>query len=164
MTKWKLVPVGPTPEMIKAGADVDCIITGIDEIDAPSSANYLEASMSDKELLELAAKAAGYSVEWIERRVARIGAFKQMQHERRDGFVMAGKEWNPLTDDGDALRLAVRLNIDFKAYDTVVRTWVGDFTTQKVISSVEEICGVDPYAATRRAITRAAAEIGKAMP
>ena len=33
--KWKLVPVEPTPEMIKAGADVDCIITGIDEIDAP---------------------------------------------------------------------------------------------------------------------------------
>lgn len=35
MTKWKLVPVEPTPEMIKAGANVDCIITGIDEIDAP---------------------------------------------------------------------------------------------------------------------------------
>jgi hypothetical protein len=33
--KWKLVPVEPTPEMIKAGADVECIITGIDEIDAP---------------------------------------------------------------------------------------------------------------------------------
>ena len=35
MTKWKLVPVEPTPEMINAGADVDCLITGIDEIDAP---------------------------------------------------------------------------------------------------------------------------------
>ena len=35
MTKWKLVPVEPTQEMIKAGADVECIITGIDEIDAP---------------------------------------------------------------------------------------------------------------------------------
>ena len=35
MTKWKLVPVEPTPEMINAGADVECIITGIDEIDAP---------------------------------------------------------------------------------------------------------------------------------
>ena len=35
MTKWKLVPVEPTPEMINAGADVECLITGIDEIDAP---------------------------------------------------------------------------------------------------------------------------------
>ena len=35
MTKWKLVPVEPTPEMINAGADVECVITGIDEIDAP---------------------------------------------------------------------------------------------------------------------------------
>lgn len=33
--KWKLVPVEPTPEMINAGADVECVITGIDEIDAP---------------------------------------------------------------------------------------------------------------------------------
>ena len=39
LNKWKLVPVEPTPEMIKAGADVECIITGIDEIDAPEVTN-----------------------------------------------------------------------------------------------------------------------------
>ena len=121
--------------------------------------------MSDRELLELAAKAAGIKYD-------AAASFPKNQSRRFfglwlkiDGEPYEGqrRRWNPLTSDGDALRLAVRLNIDFKAYDTVVRTWVGDFTTQKVIASVEEICGVDPYAATRRAITRAAAEIGKEM-
>ena len=45
MTKWKLVPVEPTPEMIKAGSDVDCIITGIDEIDAPEDYKRVFAAM-----------------------------------------------------------------------------------------------------------------------
>ena len=63
MTKWKLVPVEPTPEMINAGADVECIITGIDEIDAPEDYQrvftaMLEAApqppkLSDERILEL---------------------------------------------------------------------------------------------------------------
>jgi hypothetical protein len=114
--------------------------------------------MSDRELLELAAKAAGIKLRWWDN--SRNG----LRVCNDTGSVCKRLHWNPIEDDRDALRLAVRLNIDFKAYGTVVRTWVGDFTTQKVIASVEEICGVDPYAATRRAITRAAAEIGKAMP
>lgn len=125
--------------------------------------------MTDRELLELAAKAAGYSVEWIERRVARIGAFKQIQHERRDGFVMAGREWNPLADDGDALRLAVRLGIDIEVNHeskTASTRWLNKKGNP---ASVTDYLTVyfgdgDPHAATRRAITRAAAEIGKAMP
>ena len=40
-----MVPVEPTPEMIKAGADVDCIITGIDEIDAPEDYKRVFAAM-----------------------------------------------------------------------------------------------------------------------
>lgn len=115
--------------------------------------------MTDRELLELAAKAAGYSVEWIERRVARIGAFKQIQHERRDGFVMAGREWNPLEDDGDALRLAVKLHIEI-GFDGDRVSCYGAGTE----NDCEEALGGDPYAAIRRAITRAAAEIGKAIP
>ena len=112
--------------------------------------------MKDKEILELAAKAAGYPVEWVERRVARIGAFKQIQHARRDGFTMSGKEWNPLTDDGDALRLAVTLGLH--VYGCKIGCNVDDY-----IFIDKEDCGGDPYAATRRAITRAAAEIGKMM-
>ena len=71
--------------------------------------------MTDKELLKLAAKAAG--VEVVTPTMLEYG------------------KWNPLEDDGDALRLAVTLEmcIDFKD---------GNY---------------------KRSIVRAAAEIGKAM-
>jgi hypothetical protein len=99
--------------------------------------------MNDRELLELAAKAAGtYYVEsesWDEN---------------------AG--WNPLTNDGDALRLAVKLR--FKIYHGELgaiverkrysREWIGE--------ADDDSCG-DRYAATRRAIVRAAAEVGKGI-
>lgn len=56
--------------------------------------------------------------------------------------------WNPLTDDGDALRLAVNLAISIDKAKTDYFASGGDFS--------------DPYAFTRRAIVRAAYEIGKA--
>ena len=59
--------------------------------------------------------------------------------------------WNPLTDDGDALRLAVKLRINVEP----VYVWHGPWTNGGTLE--------DPYAATRRAIVRAAAEIGKEM-
>ena len=72
MTKWKLAPVEPTPEMIKAGADVECIITGIDEIDAPEDYKrvfmaMLEAApqpelLSDARILEIWANNSGRPV------------------------------------------------------------------------------------------------------
>ena len=121
--------------------------------------------MTDRELLEQAAKAAGYSVEWVERRIARIGAFKQLQHERRDGFVMAGKEWNPLTDDGDALRLAVKLHMEIDHnHPADQQPWVSVRAAPSHMYSVDEFEDESGrMAATRRAITRAAAEIGKAQ-
>lgn len=110
--------------------------------------------MEDKRMLELAAKAAGLEVE-----------------DYIEGFGIAyfngntgGNRFNPLTDDSDALRLAVKLNIRVEPNvidcdgETTNRTFVdfvgGEFTTPH---------NDDPYAATRRAIVRAAAEIGKAM-
>ena len=88
--------------------------------------------MNDRELLELAAKAAGIEL--------------QDDHYWRDGFWT---RWNPLTDDGDALRLAVKLNID--AGKPGMRL------------SIDWRSWDDPLAATRLAITRAAAEIGRSM-
>ncbi len=70
------------------------------------------------------------------------------------GEFYSGKEWNPLTDDGDALRLAVKLNIHISGFFNKV-------TTDTDEMSFCENYGADPYAATRRAIVRAAAEIGK---
>lgn len=115
---------------------------------------------TDRELLELAAKAAGYQAERIERRVARIDKFKMIKHERRDGFMLARKAWNPLEDDGDALRLAVKLGllVDISLAFIVKETIVTDGTV-----CVVERHGMNPScAATRRAIVRAAAEIGRA--
>ena len=84
--------------------------------------------MSDEELTALAAK-----------------AFGKAQH----GF-------SPLTDDGDAFRLAVSMfrDIHFWYFDNSVS--VGN--EQRVV------CGDDPCATTRLAIVRAAAEVGRGMP
>ena len=100
--------------------------------------------MTDKELLELAAKAAGLHLSWWHER----GAFLD---------TSTLEMWNPLIDDGDALRLAVKLKIDIKHYDDYVVGWFegGYIGTGKIMYEG------DPYAATRRAIVRAAAEIGK---
>lgn len=100
--------------------------------------------MSDRELLELAAKAAGYEV-------VSQGADYWLAE---DGVSI--KHWNPLTDDADALRLAVKLNIHQTNSNT--DAWA---TTLKV-TAIEALRS-DPYAATRRAIVRAAAEIGRSM-
>ena len=60
---------------------------------------------TDRELLELAARAAGIAVEWKE-----WGRF-----DWRDGLpTVLDVVWNPLTDDGDALRLAAKLKIDLE--------------------------------------------------
>jgi hypothetical protein len=67
-----------------------------------------------------------------------------------------GAPWNPLTDDGDALRLAVQLNMNIEITDG---GWVyacGDY------GNCSEPSGDDKSAATRRAIVRAAAEVARA--
>ena len=98
---------------------------------------------TDRELLELAAKAAGIALHsWSE---------IEQGYRREDGGY-----FRPLTDDGDALRLAVKLCLEIDVHHTgiAVRTPCG----QKVLISADEVkCG---YAATLRAITRAAAAIG----
>ena len=93
----------------------------------------------DRELLELAAKAAGRGDHWW------VG----------DTHL----KWNPLTDDGDALRLAVKLDLDiFYQSDEA-----GRFTSVERAGWAYEHHNGDPYTATRRAIVRAAAEIGRSM-
>jgi hypothetical protein len=67
MTKWKLVPVDPTPEMVVAGIDTPVIVTEDDKIDQHDDykrvyASMLEAApqppeLSDERILEIAAKA-----------------------------------------------------------------------------------------------------------
>lgn len=105
--------------------------------------------MTDRELLELAAKAAGMTLgAWSDA----AGAFMY-----RDGYPGRGY-WNPLTDDGDALRLAVklRLAIDIGIYLTSID---GPQEGQKEFV-VEHHDGA-ALRAVRRAIVRAAAMLAK---
>jgi hypothetical protein len=109
--------------------------------------------MNDQELLELAAKAAGIEIYW---------------HNSKRCYVSdPATPWNPLTDDGDALRLAVkrRLAIEFSSTGVYVGRDPEDLDGDWVFESLKRnTLGQDEYAATRRAITRAAAaEIGKGM-
>ena len=117
--------------------------------------------MDNKELLELAALAAGITRhDWIG-----IGFQEQCVH----GVPHCGTEgpiWNPLTDDCDALRLAVKLRLLVECgYLTVNVRYNYDEVEQWSLddSGVTESVYGDMYAATRRAIVRAAAEIGKSM-
>lgn len=94
---------------------------------------------NDRTLLEKAAKAAGYKWRWY---VAPVGQLFQIH----DGFLW--NYWNPRADDGDSLRLAVTLRLFHE----------DDFVFELLESTSKK---KDPYAATRRAIVRAAAAIGE---
>lgn len=111
--------------------------------------------MTNRELLELAAKAAGI----LNYTVRGENIFVETGSARgASGFY-----WNPLTDDGDALRLAVKLRIDLDQYADSVRCLRSeDFDDSEGTEALENL-GQDPYAATRRAIVRAAAQIAKGM-
>ena len=107
--------------------------------------------MTDRELLELAAKAAGIEL-WHE------DVFTNgLTHKVSDNGVLC---WNPLTDDGDALRLAVKLEMSADFFDDGI---VVGYTAGDVFEQVTETPLTDPLDATRRAIVRAAAEIGRSM-
>lgn len=113
--------------------------------------------MTDRELLEMAAKAAGIS-----------GAFE-------NGVIWYKNEFgddagfNPLTDDGAALRLAVKLSALGGGVCLMLNSRLNSigfaqcYTSDHVVAP-HEYMGDDPFAATRRAIVRAAAEIGREMP
>ena len=86
--------------------------------------------MTDKELLTAAAKAVNG------------GSWHPLTH---------GVPWNPLNDDGDALRMAVKLGLQIDAAAHSASAGMDKWFAQ----AGER----DPYAATRRAIVRAAASI-----
>ena len=114
------------------------------------------ANKTDRELLKAVAKAAGIEVNGL------ADKFVAQHDLGKDALCIRNNKggdslWNPLTDDGDALRLAVKLvlEIDICLSNVAVRTACG----HKIIVDADEV--KDIYAATRRAIVRAAAEIGE---
>ncbi len=116
--------------------------------------------MTDKELLELAAKAAGIKGEWQD--------WEGMEVRYGFPFSIYSEEtnhWNPLYDDGAALRLAVKLdfNVEFQSH---MQRAVVLYEKSRGIKWICEDAPKKPYdrfAPTRRAIVRAAAEIGRVM-
>jgi hypothetical protein len=99
--------------------------------------------LDDIELLELAAKAAD---------------IYEALHQTEDGFVFIGSYniWNPFADDGDALRLAVACGLIVDCS----RPSAGEPYKQHAIWRDEAMSNAE---LTRRAIVRAAAEIGRQM-
>jgi hypothetical protein len=107
---------------------------------------------TDRELLELAAKAAGIPL-------------KPDFAERYDYYIADPLMWNPLTDDGDALRLAVKLGIhispdcEHETSEPEARA-----ATPSAAHLTQEKHKGDRYTATRRAIVRAAAALAEGAP
>ena len=107
--------------------------------------------MNDFQILELAAKAAGYYIEFVRN----SGCFYRCEED------IGREEWNPLDDDGDAFRLAIKLSICIQ--------FIPDCDTAQVYQENKRGGAYNVHTAalgdieTRRIITQAAAEIGRSM-
>lgn len=114
--------------------------------------------MTDREMLEFAAKAAGIDANAP---VYIPGATQPYPQG-------AGRPWDPLTDDGDAFRLAVRLRMM-----TTFRQWGIGTPAGPKLMAVARTANLyadalakhwaDDNEAMRRAIVACAAEIGRGM-
>ena len=109
--------------------------------------------MTDREMLKLAAKAAGYYFHGLRIGFNYENCFVSTTNDTDDWII-----WDPLTDDGDALRLAVKLDIAISR----VRKQMYAIARYNAWA-YEDIVNANRDAAARRAITRAAAEIGRQM-
>ena len=118
-------------------------------------------NLTDSELIELAAKAAGIEGEWH-----RDTNFVQERYRFVTSYnnqgMMTGFEWNPLREDDAALRLAVRLSINVMFIGNVVRCFRSEEGFVAVDEEIEYFFD-DKQKAVRRAIVRCAAEIGEVM-
>lgn len=121
--------------------------------------------MTPREQLEMAAKAAGYEI--LVKKQAERDAMLGVGNDAGLWIKGVSTCWNPRDDDGQSLRLAVRLNFAVKCngpdsqhdpdctivlFDTVEFPW----------RLVQKHAG-DPEAATRCAIFRAAVKVGLQM-
>lgn len=106
--------------------------------------------MNDRELLELAAKASGCKATDIF-----CGHFVVQWSDD-----CAFEDWNPLEDDGDALRLAVTLDLSTRRFGNLIEVCRARVDGAYGLILDEPMGGDDQLTVTRRAIVRAAAVIG----
>lgn len=98
--------------------------------------------MDDRDLLERAARAAGYD----------LSPHKNFNRTPSLMFTYKGKNWNPLENDGDAFRLMIDAEL-------VVAVAYGEImATHDEVTAISGPLGDDPHATARRAIVRAAAK------
>lgn len=113
----------------------------------------MNENISDRELLEMAAKAVGIKHPGGEHCVNGPAVWDCVKL----------KWWRPLTDDSDALRLAVAIGMNIE-----IEVDQAGFTCASAVdysnAVLIEYHNNNPMDATRRAIVRAAAEIGRSMP
>lgn len=110
--------------------------------------------MNDRELIELAAKAAG---------IKPLGESFELNGDFAGFCMPARKVWNPLDiNTGDALRLAVKLGIGISTYYFDGEYFVKCGSWRSDVAFTEPL-KEDSYSATCRAIVRAAAEIGRKL-
>ena len=114
--------------------------------------------MSDRELLEMAAKAAGVEFEWKHCRFytgpSDMYGVRELVDELTP-FLSCGLFWNPLRDDGDAFRLSSKLELNVCFHGEGA-----EISNTCIFTDVEE---GDRLRASRRAIVLAAAEIGASL-
>ena len=124
--------------------------------------------ITDRELLELAAKAAGYTTNhpWNAERLTMNPPVDALVVQDANGLVHTA--WNPLDDSGAAMNLAVDLDLAIVPYPIYNKQKHSVLVQKRNLDESRfekmELHGDDPRAATRRAIVSAAAELGKAMP
>lgn len=108
-------------------------------------------NQNDREMIELAAKAAGYP--WRGWTANERGPVPLLNEDvsKPKPRINCPTKWNPLEDDGDALRLAVSCRL-FNSDDFIVE-----------VKAIWLYPSQDRQQDVRRAIVRAAAEIGKSM-
>lgn len=130
--------------------------------------------MDDRELLERAARAnwarevaddeIGLRYSDLDEGILYLHADNQDHNGHDREFV-----WNPLIDDGDAMRLCVKLGLDLLRTDRDIEAIAGlppyaPMERNVPAPSAIELLGDDPAAATRRAIVRAAASMAEDAP
>ena len=117
--------------------------------------------MTDKELLELAAKAVGIT-NLIFMGDGTSGLQPSQLDDNIEDFWI--DPWNPLTDAGDALRLAVTLKIyirHYQIYPTGEEVVNAGCVRNETLYGDTEPCGDDTLAATCRVIAKVAAAVGE---
>jgi hypothetical protein len=104
--------------------------------------------MTDQALLEMAARAAG---------IGPILCYESRRNCLRIGNRKTSRLWRPLSEDGDAFRLAATLDINVEWFPKQKSVCADRLGIGEIIGWIDE---AGRLGALRRAITVAAAKIG----